>query len=96
MAIKSFADKATEKIFYGKQSSSKARCRLPVSLWDKAHEIFDALDAVKDLRDLRIYDLSQKKGDRAGQFSLNLNAQYRICFEWDNGDAGRVEVVDYH
>ncbi len=96
MTIKSFADKPTELIFYGDRGDSKARGRLPVELWEDAHEIFDALDGAEDLRELRVYDLSMKKSDRAGQFSLKINDQYRICFEWEDGDANRVEVVDYH
>ena len=59
----------------------------------------DMLDAAKCLEDLRIPPanrLEQLKGDRAGQHSIRINAQWRICFIWANGAAHRVEIVDYH
>ena len=40
--------------------------------------------------------LEKLKGDREGQFSIRVNEQFRICFEWNNGDAYNVELVDYH
>jgi proteic killer suppression protein len=40
--------------------------------------------------------LERLKGDREGQWSLRINGQYRICFEWRDGDAYKVEIVDYH
>ena len=36
------------------------------------------------------------KGDRAGQYSIRINRQWRICFEWDDDGASMVEIVDYH
>ncbi len=36
------------------------------------------------------------KGDRAGQWSIRINDQWRICFHWEDGDALNVEIVDYH
>lgn len=96
MAIKSFADKATEAIFFQEQGDTRARNRLPVDLWEKTHEIFDALDGAEILNELRVYDLSSMKADREGEYSLRINDQYRVCFEWDDGDVERVEVVDYH
>lgn len=59
----------------------------------------DMLDAAKTLDDLRIPPanrLEPLKGDRAGQYSIRINAQWRICFVWENGAAHRVEIVDYH
>jgi proteic killer suppression protein len=40
--------------------------------------------------------LEELKGDRKGQFSIRINDQWRICFEWNNGNAIDVEIVDYH
>jgi proteic killer suppression protein len=40
--------------------------------------------------------LEQLKGDRAGQWSIAINDQWRICFRWESGDAFDVEIVDYH
>jgi proteic killer suppression protein len=40
--------------------------------------------------------LEQLSGDRLGQWSIRINQQWRICFEWHEGDAYNVEIVDYH
>ena len=40
--------------------------------------------------------LEKLDGDRAGQFSIRINDQYRVCFRWSNGDAYNVEITDYH
>jgi proteic killer suppression protein len=40
--------------------------------------------------------LEKLEGDRAGQYSIRINDQYRICFTWDGADADNVEIVDYH
>ena len=51
------------------------------------------------LNDLRIPPanrLEKLAGDRAGQMSIRINDRWRICFEWKNGDAYNVEIVDYH
>ena len=52
-----------------------------------------------DLNDLRVPPgnrLESLSGNRAGQFSIRINDQWRICFTWDDGDAYQVEIVDYH
>jgi proteic killer suppression protein len=51
-----------------------------------------------DLRALRSNRLEALKGDRAGQYSIRINMQWRICFEWPRGASGpsNVEIVDYH
>ncbi len=56
------------------------------------------LDAATSLRDLQLPGLRLEalKGDRKGQYSIRINDQYRICFEWQDGDAHDVEIVDYH
>jgi proteic killer suppression protein len=57
------------------------------------------LDAATTLRDLSALPgnrLEQLKGARKGRHSIRINDQYRICFEWRNGDAYDVEVTDYH
>ena len=58
-----------------------------------------AVDAAEALEDLRVPPgnrLEKLKGDRAGQYSIRINDQWRICFQWKDGDAYAVEVVDYH
>jgi toxin HigB-1 len=57
------------------------------------------LHAVKRLEDLRVPPgnrLEALKGDRAGQHSIRINDQWRICFAWRDGEARNVEIVDYH
>ncbi len=57
------------------------------------------LDAAQDLRDLRVPPgnrLERLSGDRAGQYCIRINDQWRICFAWAEGDAHDVEIVDYH
>ena len=57
------------------------------------------IDAAKDLKDLSVVpgnQLEKLKADRAGQHSIRVNDQWRVCFVWDNGDATDVEIVDYH
>ena len=54
----------------------------------------------KTINDLRVPPanrLEEKlKGDREGQYSIRINDRYRVCFEWKDGDATQVEIVDYH
>ena len=57
------------------------------------------LDAATDLRDLRsppANRLEKLQGNRAGQYSIRINRQYRVCFVWQRGHAYQVEIVDYH
>jgi len=57
------------------------------------------LDAASDMRTLGTLPgtrLEKLKGRRMGQYSIRINDQWRICFEWRNGHAYRVEIVDYH
>lgn len=58
-----------------------------------------AVDAAELLEDLRVPPgnrLEKLKGDRAGQHSIRINDQWRICFRWKDGNAHDVEIVDYH
>ena len=52
--------------------------------------------AVTDLRSPPANRLEQLKGDRKGQYSIRINDQWRVCFNWRDGNAENVEVVDYH
>jgi len=57
------------------------------------------LNAARDLADMRIPPgnrLEKLSGDREGQYSIRVNDQWRVCFEWRNGNAWCVEIVDYH
>jgi proteic killer suppression protein len=61
-------------------------------------EILEAATSLEDLRALRSNNLEALKGNRAGQFSIRINRQWRICFVWSKGTPGPsdVEIVDYH
>ena len=57
------------------------------------------LDAAEILNDLRVPPgnrLEKLSGDRAGQYSVRINNQWRICFRWSKGDSYEVEIADYH
>ncbi len=59
----------------------------------------NAIDAAVELEDLRLPPsnrLEALKGERKGQYGIRINNQERICFEWRNGNAEQVEIVDYH
>jgi proteic killer suppression protein len=58
--------------------------------------ILDAAERLVDLRAPPGNRLEKLTGDRAGQYSVRINDQWRICFQWRDGDAYEVEVTDYH
>ncbi len=92
--IKSFADKEAEKIF-GREFSRK----LPNDIQRIARRKLEVLDAAESLNDLHVPPsnrLEKLKGERGGQYSVRVNNQWRICFEWRGDDAYEVEIVDYH
>jgi toxin HigB-1 len=92
--IKSFRDKATERIF-NRQISSK----LPQDIQRIARKKLLMLDAAAQLNDLRTPPgnrLEALKKDRNGQHSIRINDQWRICFKWIDGDAYDAEITDYH
>lgn len=98
MAIRSFKNKATEDINYSR-STKAALQLLPQELHQKARVKLARLGAatsLQDLREIRGNRFEALRGSRKGQFSIRINAQYRICFEWTNNQALQVEIVDYH
>jgi len=56
----------------------------------------DLARCIEDLRAPPANRLEQLRGDRAGQWSIRVNNQFRICFRWTGADAEDVEIVDYH
>jgi proteic killer suppression protein len=57
------------------------------------------VEAAKELDDLKVppgNKLHPLMGDRLGQHAIWVNAQYRVCFRWRDGDASEVEITDYH
>jgi len=97
MPIRSFSDRESLSIFEA-EYSKKAEKKLPVELWEKARNVLEALHSAENLNDLKLYDLDHKKGNLKGVYSLKINAQYRVLFEWDDGEAHNVSVgdPDYH
>ena len=96
--IESFLNQSTEDIFNGVNSKA-ARKACPQKLWSIAVRKLDLLDSVVSLEDLRIPPgnrLEALSGDRRGQYSIRINEQYRICFEWGKNGPCRVELADYH
>lgn len=92
--IRSFRDGETEKVW--QQQLSRA---LPRDIQSRALMKLQQLNAAADLRDLRIplsNYLEKLKGARKHQWSIRINDQWRICFEWKGGDAHQVEICDYH
>ena len=92
--IKSFKCKETEKIWNQIQSKKFALPIQRIAL----RKLF-MIHRAKELPDLRIPPanrLEKLKGDRKKQYSIRINEQYRICFQWDNSNAYNVEIVDYH
>jgi toxin HigB-1 len=92
--IRSFADPETERIWNGERSRS-----LPHDIQDRALVRLKMLNRAKTLDDLRnppSNRLHALKDDRAGQHSISINMQWRICFVWRDGGADGVEITDYH
>lgn len=92
--IRSFGNKPTAALFVG--VAPKA---LPSALRKRVREKLDALHAATTLDDLKAPPanrLEKLGGDRAGQWSVRINDQWRLCFAWRDGDAWDAEIVDYH
>ena len=92
--IRSFKNSETERVFL----RLRAR-RLPPDLARAALRKLLLIHAAVVVDDLKVPPgnrLEKLTGDRAGQFSIRVNDQWRICFWWKDGEAHDVEIVDYH
>lgn len=92
--IRSFANKETKKIY--NQIFSK---KLPHDIQRIALRKLIMVDNAKTLEDLKVPPanrLEKLHGDREGQYSIRINDQFRICFNFESGDASNVEITDYH
>ena len=92
--IVSFFDNETETVWNGFFSK-----RLPPQIQAIARRKLRMINNAQQLADLRIPPANQLEtlsGDRAGQWSIRINRQWRICFIWNEGNASRVEICDYH
>jgi proteic killer suppression protein len=92
--IQNFKDKEAQKIFERQRSR-----KLPSEIQQVALRKLRMLNRAETLQDLRVPPanrLERLVGNRAGQYSIRINDQWRICFGWKDGDATDVEIVDYH
>jgi len=93
--IRSFRDTQAKAIFKGCEPGKG----FPAALVRVARRKLVMLAEARTLEDLRsppANRLEALKGERAGQHSIRLNDQFRLCFTWVDGDAEDVEIVDYH
>ncbi len=96
--IKTFRDQGTEDVF-NRANSKEARRTCPAQIWQVARRKLDQLNAVLTLASLQIPPgnvLEALTGRRAGQHSIRINDQFRICFTWMEEGPDRVEITDYH
>ena len=91
--IRNFKDRDTQRFFEGHRIvafdgfANQAERRL---------NLLDSAELLKDLAVLRSNRLKTLRGDRGGQCSIRINAQWRICFRWTDDGPCDVEIVDYH
>lgn len=98
MAIRSFKNKGTDDINYGRTSKDALRT-LPRELHRRAQiklARLGAVTSIQDLQEIRGNRFERLKGNRRGQYSIRINDRSRICFRWEKADALDVEIVDYH
>jgi proteic killer suppression protein len=91
--IRSFKTEDTERLF------NDERVRRWQAIENVARRKLNLVHAAAWLEDLRVPPgnrLEKLVGDRKNQYSIRINDQYRVCFEWRDGDAYDVEIVDYH
>lgn len=91
--IRSFKDADTETLF------KLGRVRRFVNIERPALRKLKQLDLARHIEDMRAPPanrLEKLSGDRAGQWSVRINDQFRVCFRWAEGGAEDVEIVDYH
>ena len=92
--IKSFKCRETQKIFHREYST-----KFPHEIQKTALRKLWMLDAATRIADLRIPPanrLEALKGRQKGKYSIRINDQWRVCFEWHDNDAFNAEIIDYH
>jgi proteic killer suppression protein len=95
--ILNFQDRTTEDIYHG--DDTKAARSIPRTIWKVAARKLDLLNAARDVQDLKVPPgnrLEMLKGNRKGWYSIRINDQYPIVFQWNDGNAKDVGIVDYH
>ena len=91
--IQSFKDRETERLF---QDVRVRRFQAIETAARRKLKMLNDADRLDDLAALPGNRLEVLSGARQGQYSIRINDQYRVCFEWRNGHAHQVEIVDYH
>lgn len=91
--IKSFKSKNTKLLYEGKKVK---KWQAFLSQAERRLEILDNATCLNDLKNLPSNKFEILFGDRKGRYSISLNMQRRICFEWVNNEPHNVEIVDYH
>ena len=92
--IKSYGDKESEKIWNGIRSK-----KLPNEIQDVARRKLRIINNAMDVNDLRIppaNKLEKLKGALQEYYSIRINNQWRIIFQWQNGNVSQVQIIDYH
>ena len=92
--IKTFANRHTQELY----ETGKSK-RFPSEIWKRALRRLEFVDLATHLEDLKVPPsnrLHKLLKDRAGQYSISVNDQWRICFRFADGDAYDVEMTDYH
>jgi len=92
--IKSFSNKETEKIWNGIQSK-----KLPSEIQNVARRKLRMINNAQNITDLRIppaNHLEKLSGNLSGLYSIRINNQWRIVFNWENDNAYEVQIIDYH
>ena len=92
--IRSWRNSVTHKVWDGEQPNQFRGLNI-----EAAVDLLLALNVAKSLHDLsplKSVGLHKLKGDRKGQWAMSINGPWRICFEFQKGDAYEVEIVDYH
>lgn len=91
--IKSFRCKETQALYEG---GNPRRFRAWQAQAERRLQMLDSAAVLDDLKSPPGNRLEKLAGDRAGQYSIRINDQWRVCFHWQDGDAHDVEIVDYH
>ena len=92
--IRTSKNAQTEALFLGQPAR-----RIDSRVRRRAKSKLNLINQARELRDLRVpfsNNLEALRGDRAGQHSIRVNDQWRVCFIWENGDAYDLEFCDYH
>jgi proteic killer suppression protein len=92
--IKSFSNKETEKIWNGIQSK-----KLPSEIQNVARRKLRMINNAQNITDLRIppaNHLEKLSGNLSGLYSIRINNQWRIIFNWENDNAYELQIIDYH